>query len=301
MDTAATAVADSVSSDGHRLTTLLLRYPRLIHAQLLTHRSLSRNTASSRAIPTARKLRRDVYVPAAFGANGKGMAAAAELTGWRHHAARATWRATASACRLGAWALSKVGVHKEHANRPLDWCEYVDVLVTANGDALDAFVELRSAADAQPEMRALARSVGAALRSSTPVRRPSSFALNFATGTPESLLEGKWAAAWHLPFTPQGDVTYDGEMTIVPPSHLSGYLKLSTARAGRLSYLTHDGNFSMEADYSLHDRMLKAKHFSAFEHAAVAVADAASGPVRCRNLTGWVSYRAILDGKGVRG
>ena len=44
-------IADSVAPSGKRLTTMLLRYPRFIHAELMTHRTFSRNASSSRAIP----------------------------------------------------------------------------------------------------------------------------------------------------------------------------------------------------------------------------------------------------------
>lgn len=44
-------LADSISEQGHRLTTFKITYPRIIHAETCRHRILSRNTASSRAVP----------------------------------------------------------------------------------------------------------------------------------------------------------------------------------------------------------------------------------------------------------
>lgn len=44
-------LADSINEQGHRLTTFKVTYPRIIHAEMLRHRMLSRNVASSRAIP----------------------------------------------------------------------------------------------------------------------------------------------------------------------------------------------------------------------------------------------------------
>jgi len=44
-------VADSIMSEGHRLTTLEVVMPRIVLAEFNTHRALSRNSASSRAIP----------------------------------------------------------------------------------------------------------------------------------------------------------------------------------------------------------------------------------------------------------
>jgi len=65
-------VCDSVSPDGVRLTTLELEYPRLIHSELMTHRMLSRNAASSRAIPFEKMLKQLNGKPVRFGAANKG-------------------------------------------------------------------------------------------------------------------------------------------------------------------------------------------------------------------------------------
>ena len=47
----AEVVADSLSPQGDRLTSLLITFPRIILAEVNTHRMLSKNTSSSRAIP----------------------------------------------------------------------------------------------------------------------------------------------------------------------------------------------------------------------------------------------------------
>ena len=44
-------IADSLSPQGHRLTTFICVFPRIVLAEFNTHRMLSRNSASSRAIP----------------------------------------------------------------------------------------------------------------------------------------------------------------------------------------------------------------------------------------------------------
>lgn len=50
-------VCDSMSSQGHRIITFHLTFPRHILAELNTHRMFSRNSASSRAIPFARMVK----------------------------------------------------------------------------------------------------------------------------------------------------------------------------------------------------------------------------------------------------
>jgi len=68
-------VADSQSgSDGPRLTTFELIYPRWILAELNTHRMFSRNSASSRAIPIERvieSIRNSPAEPIEWGKNRK--------------------------------------------------------------------------------------------------------------------------------------------------------------------------------------------------------------------------------------
>ena len=69
-------VADSVSPQGHRITSMLLTYPRMIHAEMCRHRMHSRNSASSRAIPFEKmveKVENDPFIPLAWQGNHKGM------------------------------------------------------------------------------------------------------------------------------------------------------------------------------------------------------------------------------------
>lgn len=69
-------VADSLSPQGHRITTLELVMPRLILAELNTHRVFSKNSASSRAIPFKKMVemvQNDPFIPIAWQKEHKGM------------------------------------------------------------------------------------------------------------------------------------------------------------------------------------------------------------------------------------
>jgi hypothetical protein len=71
-------ILDSVGPNAARLTTFELQYPRIVHAELMTHRVFSRNSASSRAIPTERlleRIERDPVLPVWWGKNQSGMQA----------------------------------------------------------------------------------------------------------------------------------------------------------------------------------------------------------------------------------
>ncbi len=82
----ARVVCDSVAPDENstRLTTLEVVLPRIVLAEFNTHRNMSRNSASSRAIPIEKMLKRvkeDPYIPETWGKNQKGMQAEEALTG----------------------------------------------------------------------------------------------------------------------------------------------------------------------------------------------------------------------------
>ena len=69
-------VADSLSPQGERLTSLLVTFPRIILSEVNTHRMLSKNTSSSRAIPFEKMretILRDPFIPIAWQKAHKGM------------------------------------------------------------------------------------------------------------------------------------------------------------------------------------------------------------------------------------
>lgn len=82
IETSAKIIADSISPAGHRFTTFEVVYPRIVLAEVNTHRALSRVSASSRAVPVEKMIRRvteDPYVPTHWGKNQKGMQAELEF------------------------------------------------------------------------------------------------------------------------------------------------------------------------------------------------------------------------------
>jgi hypothetical protein len=70
-------LCDSIERVGNnRITTFKLTYPRMIHAELLTHAMLKGNSASSRAIPFKRMVEmveQDPFIPIKWMKNHKGM------------------------------------------------------------------------------------------------------------------------------------------------------------------------------------------------------------------------------------
>ncbi len=246
---------DSINPDGIRIVTWILKYPRFIHAEFMTHRVFSRNAASSRAIPfkkMAEAIRDEPAMPEYWGANQSGMQAAGQIEDIDD--TRRLWlRASDDAV---GWAsdLHDLGLHKQIANRVLEPFSHITVLATATEH--DNFFALRAHPDAQPEFQVLAYRMLDEYLISVPVLRD-------------------WDD-WHIPFGDQ------------MPQELTNYnrLKVATARAARVSYLTFDGAIDPAKDIDLHDKLAASGHWSPFEHCAQAD-DFCIGS----NFRGWRQYR----------
>ncbi len=171
MTYSARVVADSIA-DRVRLTTLEVVMPRIILAEFNTHRVFSRNSASSRAVPTARRIEqveKNPFVPAVFGANQRGMQAGDALTGTLAAESMSAWLDARYAAVKQAKKLNELGVHKQLANRLLEPFLWHKVVVTATEWA--NFFALRDHEAAQPEMQITARLMKAAMGVSPPMNR----------------------------------------------------------------------------------------------------------------------------------
>lgn len=270
-------VADSVGPSGSRLTTFVLTYPRFIHSEFMTHRMISKNAASSRAIP-CKKMRQMVLsnpaMPVSFSQNQAGMQAAGEISPRKQKLATFLWKALGVVACGFHWVLEKLGVHKQHANRVLEPWLHMTIIATATD--WDNFFGLRCHPMAQPEFQALAKEMYRVYSESKPKR----------------LKVGEW----HLPFVKETELL---EESIEPRPGVWAPLRKSVARCARVSYLNHDGTFSTLAkDSELYDRLLKSQpiHASPAEHQAKATRSRKySG-----NLRGWIQYRKTLKGENIR-
>lgn len=164
-------IADSISSEtSERVTTFQLRYPRVVHSEMRTHRVFSRNASSSRAIPIKTlmgQVENTPFVPLSLGKNGKGMQAKEDLD-----AATATlvrqviYEGRQQALDL-VQRLSDLGVHKQVANRYTEPWQWISVLVTSTD--YENWFALREHPDAEPHIQHLAGLMLQAYNASTPV------------------------------------------------------------------------------------------------------------------------------------
>lgn len=288
MTITAKMIADSISPDGIRLTTMQLRYPKFIHGEFLTHRVFSRNSSSSRAIPVERLIKdviEDPVVPSFWGKNQKGMQADEECdarvwsmdTGdlsdfeiddwglgsngqYYENRREQAWRAAAILAIDAANFFAKAGYHKQIVNRLLEPFCHINTLVTST--EWSNFFALRCHPDAQPEMRLLAEAMRDAMGASVPEQLSHDPEIPFN---------------WHMPYVnvnewrhwPQ-DLVEGGDGYSAEECR-DNLIKLSVARCARVSYLTQEGRQpSISEDLRLYDRLLAAKplHASPAEHQA---------------------------------
>lgn len=282
MTISAKIIADSISYRNTRLTTFVLKYPRFIHAEFMTHRVFSRNAASSRAIPVKTMIQRiidDPAMPVHWGKNQPGMQANEELDPVAIAGCKNQWLQARDQAIFAAESLIATGLHKQIANRILEPWMHIEVVCT--GTDFSNFYALRNHPMAQPEMQALAKAMLAAHEESVPVL--------------------KQAGEWHLPFIKDDELRTD-----LNPAELKLYnwhlAQISAARCARVSYLKHDGSTAtQEEDLELYARLMAGtpKHASPAEHQAQVPLSSRILQRYRSNLSGWISFRKMHDGETV--
>lgn len=262
-----------------------MSFPRIILAEFNTHRMLSRNSASSRAIPVEKMLRRvldDPFIPVHWGKNQAGMQAERELTVAEQERALSQWLLARDEMVLRVRQMLDIGLHKQVTNRLLEPWMYHTCVVSAT--EWQNFFALRCHLAAMPEIRCIAEMMRDAYVASVPQR------IN--------------AGDWHLPFVMDADRSAVVELTPDPAgteyrdfaARVTDTLKkVSAGRCARVSYLTHDGKRDLQADIDLCDRLAGSGHMSPLEH----VAQALDEREWHGNFCGWYQYRKEFPGEAV--
>lgn len=141
----AEVVADSLSPQGDRLTSLLITFPRMILAEVNTHRMLSKNTASSRAIPFKKmveSVQNDPFIPIAWQMDHRGMQGNVYNTDI--FPLKETWlEARDQAIGHADYLNSITGITKQLCNRLLEPFMWTTMLITGSKEGWENFFELR--------------------------------------------------------------------------------------------------------------------------------------------------------------
>lgn len=275
-------ILDSISPLGHRLTTVQFTIVRWVLSEFNTHRSHSRNSASSRAIPVSKqldKVRSDPAWPIFWGSELRGMQSGPELEGQDLIDAQLlfqdVWEFTTSRLKQYLDSHGDVRLHKSLLNRLLEPFMWHTVIATATDAGWANFFAQRATQFsplAQPEIAAAADLILEAYQNSEPRE------LDYYD--------------WHTPYVTIGEVLglELGEDSIEIMK------KVSVARSARVSYLTHDGVRDIREDIALYDRLVKAEppHWSPLEHVAQPAMWHEMMKVVPGNLTGWKQLRHLL-------
>ena len=265
----ATIIADSLNEFGNRLTTFVLVFPRIVLAELNTHRMLSRNSASSRAIPfktMLKKVQEEPFIPIAFQKEHTGMQGNEYFEGEDLDKAKKLWLEARDYAVTSSAMLSLHKVTKQLCNRLLEPFLYHTVICTAS--EWENFFALRAHPQAEIHIADLAEKMLVAYNESEPKKLK--------------------AGEYHIPFgdtfdTPRLYGMVDGMRDNIQSS--TGIIpdrdkfteeikvKIATARCARVSYLNFEGKDDYKADLKLFDLLSSSGHWSPFEHCARAMSE----------------------------
>jgi thymidylate synthase ThyX len=305
---------DSISPEGIRLTTMVIEFPRSVLAEVVTHRvmsdtwgefecswsertttkDISKNSASSRAIPLNKmieKVETDPYMPT-WTLNQKGMQGnTAEDDSIIARANNIWLTARHNAVNL-AKELSELGIHKQDCNRLLEPWGWVTQVVTSS--RWDNFFALRCHKAAHPAFRHVARMMYLAGRKSTP--KPLKYGEWHLPLIKDEELQGfEWMPKYGKSYHPGWHETCEG----VPHP-----IKFSAARCAWVSYNNADKEASNDAMINTWNRLFAEIpiHASPVEHQATPLPTQGYGrnvngnyPKWHSNLPGWIQARKLLQ------
>lgn len=301
----ATIVADSINEFNHRLTTLEVEMPRIILAEFNTHRMLTRNSASSRAIPAKKMIdvvTNNPFIPLRWLKAHSGMQGNEYFTDlcgidfkevdrcfqydeYKHMLSIQyldnRWLEARDYMVSMAEELLNLRVSKQIINRLLEPFMWHKVLVSAT--EWENFLAQRTDPAAEIHMQATAQIIRDAL--------------NFST--PRFLKAGQW----HLPYISIEDFKH----FYLLPRDTDGIeyplVYVSAARCAQTSYTVIDQE-DKPMDYDklirLGRNLVKNGHWSPWEHPSLCMTQAEYSHAKffrgqqmgwCGNFRGWIQAR----------
>ncbi len=293
----ATVIADSISIYGHRMITLELEYPRFILAELNTHRMLSKNSASSRAIPLAsmhKQIEDNMATPVYWGKNQPGMQAKEEFTGSDLSYAKYLWEKAIKSSIEFAKQMGEMGLHKQVANRVTEAGMMMKTIIS--GTEWANLLHLRDHPDAQPEFAALAKCIRMVMEESRPTHL--------------------YTNEWHVPYITLYRASYGQHLQYY--DNLGNELTVEEARiisascCAQVSYRKNDD--SLEKAVKIYKQLIESTpaHASPVEHQATPIDIDSTAPYEPEtwqkgvthvsanedlwsgNLRGWIQFRKLI-------
>lgn len=295
----ARVLADSISPSGVRMTTMEIEYPRFILAELNTHRMLSKNSASSRAIPVKamhEHIRANTAGPVYWGINQPGMKAKEEVTGADLTWVKYIWAKARDAAIGFSQDLADLNIHKQITNRITE--PWMIMKTVISGTEWANFWWLRDHPDAQPEIRELAYKMHEVYKASVP----------------QPLNPGEW----HVPYVNTYRDTHTGVLHYLDAG--DHYITAEQARiisascCAQVSYRKSDDSYAKAQ--KVYAMLIESEpaHASPVEHQATPMyhfnqeegsdlwEDGVThqdrkGQVWSGNLRGWIQHRKLIPGE----
>lgn len=250
-----------------RLITWELEYPRAIHAELMTYRTMSRSSASSRAIRTSTNIRQVEKAPVqpTWYEDTSGMASRKLMSLENATQAQLYYEGAVRDAVKRARMLDSIPAHRSIVNRGLEPYNWIKTVLS--GTEWNQLFVQRLDINAEPWFQNLCYKMVKKL---------------ISDDTDIEIVE---PGDWHIPYKSKADSVLSVETQI----------KVAVARCARTSYMQFDGSFSIEKDIELHDRLVNSGHWGPFEHVAVAAPDKRF----YANYRGFEQYRSMFPGENL--
>lgn len=257
------------------LITIVLEVPYYVWVEFLTHRRISKNATSNRAMKMERNVEMGYYIPDTFYTQGEGMASS-RVPVDNQAKALETWKMVwgySTACFHG---LTQLGVSREQASRVLPAFKMMKGIATATEDAWTKFLELRDNPLADVAMQ------------------------EFAAKVRDAIGIAQWKIDYrHAPY-----------LSGIQNSVFYPVGKLVLECAARIARVSYDKAGSGKSDYDLGKRLLDNKHMSCFDHIAFWVINPNLSPASLKSedteredniedgiteVYGWQTARSMIE------
>lgn len=228
-------------SNGIRAYTLEVQVPKFLDAEFRTHRMLSQNSSSSRAVPF--KPLDHPFLPSDVRIAGKGMQNENSVS----ESELKEFQSDLIDIYVSSFDILKEyknTIHKQHLNRYLEPFTLQKKIIT--GTEWDNFFNLRLEESAQPEIQEAARCMKQAIE----------------YAEVKQLKRNQW----HVPYITEDDYE-EWSTPNVEYINWEMLIKLSAARCARISYKNHDKtNPSFDKDIETYQFLKDHYHMTPFEH-----------------------------------
>jgi thymidylate synthase ThyX len=290
-------IADSKNQFGDRITTMIVVFPRFILAEVNTHRMLSRNSASSRAIPFKKMLKmvkENPFIPYRWMKDHKGMQgndyfdinekfSLVELEDLMFQKLMEIYETD------NADNLELIDIYEKMFSEFELYSSYTfeEFWLIIRDKVINCALLLNLLGLSKQICNRLLEPFMWHTAIITATEWENFFALRnhkdaeihlqelaklmmYAYNESEPVLLK--AGEWHIPFKPEekeiDEFFTDCELYKIHTNREEFMLKIATARCARVSYLTHDGQENRKADLKIYDKLANDSHWSPFEHCA---------------------------------